>query len=64
MEIEFGGKDIILKGKELDSLDRKVIKLVNLIDFEYVIISGYVAILFGRSILLKTTLTRRDYISI
>lgn len=49
MELEFSGKDIIMKGKELNSLDRKVIKLVNLIDFEYVIISGYVSILFGRS---------------
>ena len=49
MELEFSGKDIILKDKELNSLDKKVIKLVNLIDFEYVIISGYVAILFGRS---------------
>ena len=49
MELEFSGKDIIMKGKELNSLDKKVIKLVKLIDFEYVIISGYIAILFGRS---------------
>ena len=49
MELEFSGKEIIMKGKELNSLDKKVIKLVNLIDFEYVIMSGYIAILFGRS---------------
>lgn len=49
MELEFRYKEIIMNGKELNSLDEKVIKLVNLIDFEYVIMSGYLAILFGRS---------------
>jgi hypothetical protein len=49
MEILIKDKTIILKDKELNTLDKEVIKIVNLINFDYVIMSGYIAILFGRS---------------
>lgn len=49
MEIERKGNTIRLKNKELNNLDRLVLEFISLIDFDYVIVSGYVAILFGRS---------------
>jgi len=49
VEIERKGKTIYLKNKELNALDKLVLDFVSLIKFDYVIISGYVAILFGRS---------------
>lgn len=51
MELEFSGNTIRL-GKELSELDRLVLRFVKILEkvgIEYVIISGYVAILFGRS---------------
>ncbi len=44
MEMERNGNTIIMKGKELDSLDRLVLDFVKLMPFDYVIISGYAAI--------------------
>lgn len=49
MEIVREGSVFHIKNKELDSLDRLVLDFVKLIPFDYVIISGYIAILFGRS---------------
>ena len=49
MELERKGNTIRLKNKELNNLDRLVLDFISLIDFDYVIVSGYVAILFGRS---------------
>ena len=49
MEIERSGSTITMKGKELDALDRLVLDFIKLIPFDYVIISGYTAILFGRA---------------
>lgn len=51
MEYEYEGNKITFD-KELSVLDNAVIKFVKILDklgIEYVIISGYVAILFGRS---------------
>ena len=51
MELEFNGNRIVF-GKELSNLDKLVIKFVKILDMfsiDYVIISGYIAILFGRS---------------
>ncbi len=49
MDIEKKGSILYIKGKELNALDRLVLEFVSLIDSDYVIVSGYVAILFGRS---------------
>lgn len=51
MEIEYSKGYIILKNKSLSELDKFVIDFVNVLNehFKYVIVSGYVAILFGRS---------------
>src|SRR5208337_1724697 len=49
MELEREGNIIRLRNKELNNLDRLVLNFIGLIDFDYVIVSGYVAILFGRS---------------
>jgi len=51
MEFEFKGSRIVFK-KELSSLDKLVIKFTKALaklKVDYVIISGYIAILFGRS---------------
>ncbi len=51
MELEFSGNTIRLD-KELSELDRLVLRFVKILEkskIDYVIISGYVAILFGRS---------------
>ncbi len=51
MELEFKNNRIVF-GKELSNLDKLVIrfvKILNRLDVDYVIISGYIAILFGRS---------------
>ncbi|MEP0826215.1 MAG: hypothetical protein HRF40_12085 [Nitrososphaera sp.] len=51
MEIDFSDRQITLD-KELNDLDKLVIDFVNVLDksnINYVLISGYVAILFGRS---------------
>ncbi|MBD3312971.1 hypothetical protein GF345_00855 [Candidatus Woesearchaeota archaeon] len=51
MDIRFSGKSIELK-KELNSLDSFVINftdILNKLDINYVVVSGYVSILFGRS---------------
>ena len=51
MEIEYSKDSIILKNKSLSDLDEFVLDFVDLLKdhFNYVIVSGYVAILFGRS---------------
>ena len=51
MELEFSGNRIVFN-RELSNLDRLVLRFVKILDkcgIEYVIISGYIAILFGRS---------------
>ncbi len=51
MELEIKDNKIVF-GKELSNLDKLVIrfvKILNRLDIDYVIISGYIAILFGRS---------------
>ncbi|MFH2021592.1 MAG: hypothetical protein ABIJ34_09365 [archaeon] len=51
MEIKFGRKEIVLirKINDLDLFTLSFVKFLDLINIKYVIISGYVAILFGRS---------------
>lgn len=49
MEYEFKGNEIIFPHKELTLLDKLVIDFISRINLKYVIVSGYVAILFGRS---------------
>ncbi|KYC48456.1 MAG: hypothetical protein APG12_01147 [Candidatus Methanofastidiosum methylothiophilum] len=51
MEIEYSKDSIILKNKSLSDVDKFVLEFVDIIKnhFRYVIVSGYVAILFGRS---------------
>jgi len=49
MELERKGNVIYLRNKELNNLDKLVLDFISLISFDYVIVSGYVAILFGRS---------------
>ncbi len=51
MEFEFGRNKIVFE-KEFSSLDKLVLRFVKILDaleVDYVIISGYIAILFGRS---------------
>jgi predicted nucleotidyltransferase len=51
MEFEYKKNEIVFN-RELSSLDKLVLKFLNFLDKEkidYVIISGYIAILFGRS---------------
>ncbi len=51
MEFEFRGNRIIFE-RELSNLDRLVVKFTHILDrlgVDYIIISGYIAILFGRS---------------
>ena len=51
MELEFSRGRIVFN-RELSSLDRLVLRFVKILDktgIDYVIISGYIAILFGRS---------------
>lgn len=51
MEIVFGEKKIILTNKQINKLDEFVFKVTSILKkhAEYVIVSGYVSILFGRS---------------
>ncbi len=49
MEYSYASRRIEFPGKELTVLDKLVLKFVAAIDFNYVIMSGYIAILFGRS---------------
>lgn len=51
MEIKFSKDSIILNNKSLSEIDNFVIDFVNILKnhFNYVIVSGYLAILFGRS---------------
>ncbi|MCW6159902.1 MAG: hypothetical protein LVQ95_02320 [Candidatus Micrarchaeales archaeon] len=49
MEYTYSNGAITLSNKELTVLDRVVIKFLKAVSFKYVIISGYIAILFGRS---------------
>lgn len=51
MEIQYSKDLIILKNKSLSNVDKFVLEFVDLLKnhFRYVIVSGYVAILFGRS---------------
>jgi hypothetical protein len=48
MEIKFEGDKIIF-GKVLSDLDNFVLNFLEFIDFNYVVVSGYLPILFGRS---------------
>ena len=51
MEIEYSKASIILRNKSLSDVDKFVLDFVDILKnhFRYVIVSGYVAILFGRS---------------
>jgi hypothetical protein len=50
MELAIKGNTIELKGKEINELDKRVIDFIKLLEpVDYVIISGYIGILFGRS---------------
>ena len=51
MDIEIEGKNIFLKNKIVSKLDNFVIDFINILEkyVGYVIVSGYVSILFGRS---------------
>lgn len=51
MEIEYSEGSIELKNKSLSDLDKFVLDFIDILKdhFKYVIVSGYVAILFGRS---------------
>ncbi len=51
MDFIFGKDKILFSDKELTLLDELVIKFTKLIKFKYVIVSGYLAILFGRETL-------------
>ena len=48
MEIKVKTGEIILDGKILNDLDKDVLEFIRIIKGRYVIISGYVAIVFGR----------------
>ncbi len=48
MQYIYNKKEIIYTGKKLTMLDKIVIDFLSYIDVDYVIVSGYVAILFGR----------------
>jgi hypothetical protein len=51
MDLEVEGKDIHLKNKVISKLDSFVIDFINILKnyADYVVVSGYVSILFGRS---------------
>ncbi len=51
MDVEIKGKSIFLKNKVLSKLDIFVIDFINILKkyTDYVVVSGYVSILFGRS---------------
>ncbi len=51
MDLEVEGKDIYLKNKVISKLDSFVIDFINILKkyADYVVVSGYVSILFGRS---------------
>ncbi len=51
MDLEVEGKDIYLKNKVISKLDSFVIDFINILNkyTDYVVVSGYVSILFGRS---------------
>ncbi len=49
MEYDYKQGTIKLPNKQLTILDRLVLDFISRIDVQYVIVSGYVAILFGRS---------------
>lgn len=49
MEYKYSKGKITLPGKELTILDELVLDFIRHLDMPYVIVSGYVAILFGRS---------------
>jgi len=50
VEVKFlkKAKIIDIKGKELNELDKEVIHFVKALSCDYVIVSGYISILFGR----------------
>lgn len=48
MEIKINDSEILLNGKVLNDLDKEVIEFVRLLRGKYVIVSGYIAIVFGR----------------
>ena len=52
MRVDFIGRTIKMKGKELNDLDKEVLNFVRFLNVPYVIVSGYVSLLFGR---LRTT---------
>ena len=51
MDIEIDAENIYLKNKVVSKLDLFVIDFINILKkyMDYVIVSGYVSILFGRS---------------
>ncbi len=49
MEFEYSNGIIRLLGKKLTILDKTVISFISHVPVKYVIVSGYLAILFGRS---------------
>jgi hypothetical protein len=49
MEIRRRGRTIAIEGKILNSLDKQVVSFTKMLGFRYAIVSGYVALLFGRT---------------
>jgi len=48
VDIKFIGRTIEMHGKELNDLDKEVLSFVGILGSNYVIVSGYVSLLFGR----------------
>lgn len=49
MQLKFNGRDILMNDKELTALDELVIEFIGAMgNVDYVIVSGYIAIFFGR----------------
>lgn len=49
MRLDFSDKIIIMREKIITELDKKALNFIQYINFEYVIVGGYISILFGRS---------------
>lgn len=49
MKLEFRNGEIVFDNKELTLLDRTVLDFLSHVNVKYVVVSGYVSILFGRS---------------
>ena len=49
MEFDYRGGEIVCRNRPIKPLDELVLRFIRALKFKYVIVSGYVAILFGRS---------------